>query len=298
MIPGELRPKAVNLLQSVHEHVNALTGGVVRLTWASTENLGSWSDIRKRLEEELRLRAATTSDRPSFDIISDQSTALDSLNLGNADTIGWSPEVPGLIGTVNTKYQWSLGFNLDQIPFARHEAVDADSQLAFTATLASSAGEHKLWGVLVANVDDIAARLQLAQSIEEHLQLSIMYKQFFANEVQMLCSQPESHQNVTLLQSGGDNFALSGSWDSLIAIGRELQRLFALFVAANLAQFAGLEGKTISMAIVLASLGNVRSAKSIWQRWSVSKTQNRGAKIASAAGRIIDGSNSGGSHKP
>ena len=43
-----------------------------------------------------------------------------------------------------------------------------------------------------------------------------------------------------------------GAWDALVAVGRELQRLFEKFVAGNLQSAAGLEGKSISMALAIA----------------------------------------------
>ena len=49
-----------------------------------------------------------------------------------------------------------------------------------------------------------------------------------------------------------DDFAVFGSWDALIALAREVQRLFHRFTEENLKEYPGAEGKTISMAIALA----------------------------------------------
>ena len=43
-----------------------------------------------------------------------------------------------------------------------------------------------------------------------------------------------------------------GSWDALIALAREMQRLFHRFTEENLKDYPGPEGKTISMALALA----------------------------------------------
>ena len=96
-------------------------------------------------------------------------------------------------------------------------------------------------------------------SIEEHVPLSVLYKQFFAGELEVLCSLPEFWRKVSIIYSGGDDFAVYGSWDALIALAREVQRLFHRFTEENLKEYPGAEGKTISMAIALAP-GDVLSA--------------------------------------
>ena len=95
-------------------------------------------------------------------------------------------------------------------------------------------------------------RLRRVQTIEEYVQLSVMYKQFFAGELEVLCSMPEFWRKVTILYTGGDDFAVYGAWDALIPLAREMQRLFHRFSEENLKDFPGPEGKTISMAMALA----------------------------------------------
>jgi CRISPR-associated protein Csm1 len=89
--------------------------------------------------------------------------------------------------------------------------------------------------------------------------LSVLYKQFFAGELEVLCSLPEFWRKVSILYSGGDDFAVYGSWDALIALAREVQRLFHRFTEENLKDYPGAEGKTISMAD-RAGAGDVLSA--------------------------------------
>jgi len=55
------------------------------------------------------------------------------------------------------------------------------------------------WGVLRGDVDNFAIRIQRAQNIEEHIQLSVMCKQFFAGELEVLCSMPEFWRKVTVI---------------------------------------------------------------------------------------------------
>jgi len=83
--------------------------------------------------------------------------------------------------------------------------------------------------------------------------VSVLYKQFFAGELEVLCSQPEFWRKVTILYSGGDDFAVCGAWDALIPLAREMQRLFHRFTEENLKELPGPEGKTISMAVALAA---------------------------------------------
>ena len=56
-----------------------------------------------------------------------------------------------------------------------------------------------------------------------------MYKQFFAGELEVLCSMPEFWRKVTVIYSGGDDFAVYGAWDALIGLAREMERLFRRF---------------------------------------------------------------------
>jgi CRISPR-associated protein Csm1 len=119
-------------------------------------------------------------------------------------------------------------------------------------TLARRAQGRSIWGVLRGDVDNFGLRLRRVHSIEEHVPLSVLFKQFFAGELEVLCSMPEFWRKVSIIYSGGDDFAVYGSWDALIALAREVQRLFHRFTEENLKEYPGAEGKTISMAIALA----------------------------------------------
>ncbi len=132
--------------------------------------------------------------------------------------------------------------------------------------------------MLRGDVDNFGIRIRRAQTIEEHIQLSVMFKQFFAGELEVLCSMPEFWRKVTVIYSGGDDFAVYGAWDALIGLARELERLFHRFAETNLKDFAGPEGKTISMALALApavdaSLGAV--FEEAGQRLEVAKSADK-----------------------
>src|SRR6202022_2449914 len=94
-----------------------------------------------------------------------------------------------------------------------------------------------VWGGLRGDVDHFSIRLRRVQTIEEHVQLSVLYKQFFAGELEVLCSMTEFWRKVTLLYAGGDDFIVHGACDALIAFARELQRLFHRFSEEHLKDF-------------------------------------------------------------
>jgi CRISPR-associated protein Csm1 len=149
---------------------------------------------------------------------------------------------------------------------ARHTALTDDGrESASAAVLASRAEGRPVWGVLRGDVDSFAIRIRRVHTIEEHVQLSVLYKQFFAGEVEVLCSLPEFWRKVNLLHTGGDDFAVYGAWDALIGFARELQRLFQRFTEEHLKDFPGPEGKTITMALALAP-GSDTSLGSVYER--------------------------------
>ncbi len=268
VLPEEFVPAGDTFLKQAAGQIAALSEGRLRLIWASTENLGDWSDVRKRLNEALeRFRGAPASagffaTRHVYTGAEEYFAGL-GLQLRDASSVGWSPDAPGRIVAGESKHTWSLGTSAEALPFARHAALSTDgAEIASTEELAERSAGLTTWGVLRGDVDNFGIRLRRAQSIEEHIQLSVMYKQFFAGELEVLCSMPDFWQRVTVIYSGGDDFAVYGSWDALIALAREMERLFRRFASANLADFAGAEGKTLSMALALApaedaSLGSV-----------------------------------------
>jgi len=264
VLPEEVRAAADTFLDAAAAEIAALSDGVVKLIWSVTENLGDWSDVRRRLNEQMtRLRgtpwlaeSSASGTPPAAD-----SDAYFEGQLGwklrDAETVGWSPETPGRILVGEGRHVWSLTGSPESLPFARHAAPnDAGTEPASTSTLASRAAGLGTWGVLRGDVDNFDIRIRRAQTIEEHIQLSVMYKQFFAGELEVLCSMPEFWRKVTVIYSGGDDFAVYGAWDALIGLAREMERLFRRFTETNLTDFAGHEGKTITMALALAPAGD------------------------------------------
>ncbi len=269
VLPGEARDAAAQFLSAAARQMAGLGGGHLKLLWSFTENLGDWSVVRKRLHEELQRKRSTPLAQtgletmapfvppdPAADSEADRYFSAElGLKVREASVIGWSPDSPALVTPGAGKRTWALSPNLslDGITLARHAAPSDDGSSAATAAVLSSRAQGKpLWGVLRADVDHFAVRVRRLQSIEEHVQVSVLYKQFFAGELEVLCSMPEFWRKVTILYSGGDDFAVYGSWDALILLARELQRLFHRFTEENLKDFPGPEAKTISMALALA----------------------------------------------
>jgi CRISPR-associated protein Csm1 len=228
-----------------------------------TENLGDWSDVRKRLAEEMRRLCGTPLAATGWMETESSGSPDDAYfaevlgpALRDAAAIAWNPDRDQRIVPGEGKYAWALAAHGDGIALARHTALDdSGSGAASMDLLAARATGRKAWGVLRGDVDNFGVRIRRLTTIEEHIQISIMYKQFFAGEIEVLASMPEFWQRVSVLYTGGDDFAVYGSWDALIPFARELQRLFHRFAEENLKDFPGAEGKTITMAIALASGG-------------------------------------------
>jgi CRISPR-associated protein Csm1 len=266
VLPGEAHEASENFLSAAAAQIAELSGGVVRLTWAVTDNLGDWAVIRRRLNDQLlRLRNAPLAEdasaafQPYAAVSTGTADQYFAKELGakvrEASKISWSPDNPGKVMPGDGKYSWPLTSNLspDGIMVARHTAPSDDGkQAAPVQTLARRAQGRSAWGVLRGDVDNFGLRVRRVHSIEEHVPLSVLYKQFFAGELEVLCSMPEFWRKVSIIYSGGDDFAVYGSWDALIALAREVQRLFHRFTEENLKEYPGAEGKTISMAIALA----------------------------------------------
>jgi CRISPR-associated protein Csm1 len=266
VLPGAAREAAESFLTAAGQQISAMSADRVKLIWAVTDNLGDWAIIRRRLTEELLGKRNAPLQQPGGAAFqpfvapptqdADQYFAKElGAKIRQASQIGWSPDNPGKVVAGEGKHTWSLTSNLspDGIMLARHAAPSDDGkQAAQVQTLARRAQGRSAWGVLRGDVDNFGLRLRRVHSIEEHVPLSVLYKQFFAGELEVLCSLPEFWRKVSILYSGGDDFAVYGSWDALIGLAREVQRLFHRFTEENLKEYPGADGKTISMAIALA----------------------------------------------
>ncbi len=261
VLPEEVRAQAEAFLVAARAGIRELSQNRLELFWAITENLGDWTVVRKRLNDEFQRKQGTplasTGLGTSLALPPTEPDPAYFENLGrtlrDATNVGWSSAEPAVIVTVGGRHSWTIGTSPDSVPLARHTALTDDGRESATApVLATRAEGTPVWGVLRGDVDGFGIRMRRLQSIEEYVQLSVLYKQFFAGEVEVLCSLPEFWRKVNLLHTGGDDFAVCGAWDALIGFARELQRLFQRFTEEHLKEFPGPEGKTITMALALA----------------------------------------------
>jgi CRISPR-associated protein Csm1 len=260
VLPEEVRAQVEAFLVAARQGIRELSQNRLELFWAITENLGDWTVVRKRLNDEFQRKqgtplASTGLSGTEAPLAEPDPAYFENLGrtLRDATSVGWSPESPASIVTTGGKHSWTIGTSTDSVPLARHTALTDDGRETATApVLASRAEGLAVWGVLRGDVDSFGIRMRRLQSIEEYVQLSVLYKQFFAGEVEVLCSLPEFWRKVNLLHTGGDDFAVVGAWDALIGFARELQRLFQRFTEEHLKEFPGPEGKTITMALALA----------------------------------------------
>jgi CRISPR-associated protein Csm1 len=257
ILPDQARAQAAGeFLARVSERLGEVSGGKLSVAWSATENLGDWTIVRKRLLEGMREGSRpTVAEAGYFDAFVPHGAGPDRIprDLRDVATIGWSFDFPALIAAEGGQYRWDVGSDAT-IPVTRHGARNGEA-FASTKELARRARGQRLWGVLRGEIDDFDTRLRRLQSVEEHVHLSMLYKHFLAGEMELLCSQGEYFQRVTVLYAGGSDFAIYGAWDALAGFARELERVFSLFAAENLKELPGAEAKTISMALTIAEPG-------------------------------------------
>ena len=256
MLTVESVPDAHDFLAQATRALSSISDGTLRLAWAATENLGDWSDIRKRLADQLAKWRGLDAFEPGglFEPFAAKPVSVDD---PFADLFQAIP------ASLSVRFDLNQSLLLapadEELPLARHSAPDDtpgnDGKQAGAAALASKAEGRPLWGILRADVDQFSPRLRRAQTIDESLECSLFFRNFFAGEVQVLCAQAEFWQKVTVLYTGGDDFAIAGSWDALIPFAREMERIFKQTVDEFLKDMPGPEGKTISMGIALAPAG-------------------------------------------
>ena len=261
ILPDQARAQAAGeFLGRVSQALGDISSGKLSLVWSATENLGDWTIVRKRLQDGMTEGTRPRAAQPGyFDAFNAQGAGADRIprDLRDVSAIGWSFDFPALIAATGSNdgatYQWDVGSDA-AIPVTRHGARNGEA-FATTKELARRAKGERLWGVLRGEIDDYGTRMRRLQSVEEHVHLSMLYKQFLAGEIELLCSQGEYFQRVTVLDSGASDFAIYGSWDALAGFARELERVFSRFAQENLKDLPGAEAKTITMALTIAETG-------------------------------------------
>lgn len=246
-IPAEARATAEEWIAQRDLRLRAVSGGRLRLIAAITENLGDWSDIRRRLADDERRQVGTPWAARS-QVPSEQADFTPALS---ATGLTYDEDVPGFIS-------WTG----EALPLTTHTALADDGATpASPAELGARAAGRGLWGVLRADVDEFGARLRRSMNVEEYCQSVSTFKRFFEGELGYACAaKGDNWRKVTILFTGADDFAVFGAWDALIGVAREMERLFQRLVGEVLHDAAGTEGKTISMALALAPSGDASMA--------------------------------------
>ncbi|MEZ5353057.1 MAG: hypothetical protein R2762_10510 [Bryobacteraceae bacterium] len=266
VLPQENLEAACELLDAADRDVRRRSGGLMRLAYGWTENLGDWLTVRKRLNEAVFRAVHTDSEtrqedyfraHDNGDVIEDAVYFRElSESLREAKSVGWDSEAPGRVAVGGGKHQWPVGSGEDGIAVMRYAAPSGQgSGAASPEEMAAESEGLKSWGVLRGDVDGFAPRMRRVQSVEDYVQLSVLYRQFLAGELEIQCSLADYWRRVTVLYTGGDDFAVYGAWDALLGLGREMQRLFQRFSEVHLQELPGPEGKTITMALELAGEG-------------------------------------------
>src|SRR3954453_2424545 len=259
-------PRANELLNRAAVAVADLSGDHLRLIWASTEDLGAWPVVRKRLDDALSVfrsaplsqEGSATAFLPTRDDQKSVSAYFSRFAAGTAtaSSVGWSYEQPAELEWDGGQYSWALkeqsSLSEDVIVFSRRIAMSDEGQVLTLQQLAERADGRARWGILVGDVDSFDALLRNAGSAEEHIHLSVMFKEFFTGELSLLGTLPDFWRKVTVAYLGGDEFAVLGSWDALLLLARELQRLFDKFAGQNVQGPSGFEGRSISMSLAIA----------------------------------------------
>ena len=251
VLPSEMRDAADTFLAAAAAEVLAMSAGDLKLIWTATENLGDWSLVRKRLTDGMTARrgapglptedAFAAFDAQPLEAAQDEFAALFA-GLREATSVSWSASEPGHVKAGEGELSWSLQTPPPEGLMLALHAADLPSRTRL--------------GVLRGDVDNFGARLRRIDTVDEHIRISHLYKDFFAGELQVLiASLPDLAGRVTILHSGGDDFAVYGAWDSLIILAREIQRVFGLLTQHHLQDLVGPEGKTITMALVVAAPG-------------------------------------------
>src|ERR1700682_5633899 len=126
VLPQEVRSQAEQFLAAARAQIRELSQGHLDLLWAITENLGDWTVVRKRLNEQFQQDQNTPLAATGFvsqnDGAEPNPAYFEDLGqaLRDASSVGWSPESPAKVSAGKGKHTWSIGSTQDAVPLAHH----------------------------------------------------------------------------------------------------------------------------------------------------------------------------------
>lgn len=243
LLPQEFQGKTEDFLRLTAANIEELSAGELAFHWAITENLGDWSVVRKRLFEEMQRGKGTKATAESFlpmepgHYRADYNFFAALANEGpTATSVGVDDMAPGRFHFGESKFTYKLGYDMESLPWTAH--------------LDLSNLKRRKGAAMTVAVDALEIRLRRANSVEEHLRLSHLYKNFFAGELQtLLLRLPDCTGKIAILDSGIEGFTVYGDIDALLKVAQEIHRLFQTMAEVSLNETAGAEGKSISAAV-------------------------------------------------
>ena len=278
LLPEPMIAEADAHFAALRDSIAAATGGLLELHWTSTENLGSWPNIWKRLSEG---------------ILRKRQTPLGHLGAAAFDPNPAAPtdvERPweGLAARMTATFE----LKDEAVPLAPVPGAD-DVSLTIPPAAPQEYGRtsrgRRTWGLLRCEIDLASARLDQADSAENFQYLAVLYKGLVAGELQRIVSAMPAHAGrVAIVYSGGHDFAVAGAWDALLGVASEFHRVFTLF-SGDLPGGKDLtEGTSVSGALTVAEPGETLA--SLWKRnqEQLESVRSSGRNALALFDRILD----------
>lgn len=277
LLAEENKAAATEFLSQTAAHLAELSANQLDLSWAITENLGDWSIVRKRLFEEMQRNRGTRASTSSFEPFTPNNSAdteyFSNLakNANGATQISVNPDNPAKFEFGSGERTYALGYQGDAVPWIAH--IDLSNL------------KRRRAAALKLAVDSLDIRLRRAQSVEDHLRLVHLYKNFFAGELQtLLLRLPDAAGKIAIIDSGMEGFTIYGELELLLKVALEMHRVFETMAEVALRNDSGVEGKSLSCALVPGR--EVEAVAEVSEALRLAQATSRDAFFA--FGRVLD----------
>jgi CRISPR-associated protein Csm1 len=272
LLPEPTAAEAGEYLSKLRDSIAVSTAGVLELHWTWTENLGSWPNVWKRLRDGIRAKRQTPLAHLGAAAFDPGATTAEAVE---RPWEGLAAKLAENQGTESGTAPGPEGVQLAIPPSAPQE-------------LARKARGRRAWGIFRCGIDRAGARLQLADSTENFLYLAILYKGLVAGELQRIVAMPAHAGRVSIVYSGGDDFAVAGAWDALLGVAGEFHRVFTLFAVDLPGGKELTEGASLSAALTVAAPGETLAG--LWKRnrASMEAVKSSGGNALALFDRILD----------